>query len=73
MGASESVLASRLPLLSGPIGAGALWWYLAADTIPDSFTEMTPYVTTLLVLALFSQRLRMPAADGQPYRRGEAG
>ena len=34
---------------------------------------MTPYVTTLLVLALFSQRLRMPAADGQPYRRGEAG
>jgi ABC-type uncharacterized transport system permease subunit len=60
-------------VLSVLIGAGALWWYFATDTIPDSFTEMTPYVTTLLVLALFSQRLRMPAADGQPYRRGEAG
>jgi general nucleoside transport system permease protein len=60
-------------LLSGLVGVGALWWYLATDTIPDAFTEMTPYVTTLLVLALFSQRLRMPAADGLPYRRGEAG
>jgi simple sugar transport system permease protein len=34
---------------------------------------MTPYVTTLLVLALASQRLRMPAADGKVYRRGEGG
>ena len=31
---------------------------------------MTPYLTTLLVLALASQRLRMPAADGLPYREG---
>ncbi len=31
---------------------------------------MTPYVTTLLVLAFASQRLRMPAADGQVYRKG---
>ena len=60
-------------VLSGLIGAGALWWYFATETIPDSFTEMAPYVTTLLVLALFSQRLRMPAADGQPYRKGQAG
>ena len=29
--------------------------------------------TTLLVLALASQRLRMPAADGQIYRKGSAG
>ena len=41
--------------------------------VPDNFTEMAPYVATLLVLALFAQRLRMPAADGQPYRRGQAG
>ena len=35
------------------------------------FTGMTPYVTTLLVLALASQRLRMPAADGcLPQGRG---
>ena len=32
---------------------------------------MTPYITTLVVLALSSQRLRPPAADGIPYRRGE--
>ena len=34
---------------------------------------MTPYVATLFVLAFAAQRLRMPAADGQRYRRGEAG
>ena len=31
---------------------------------------VTPHVTTLLVLALASQRLRTPEADGLPYRRG---
>ena len=34
---------------------------------------MTPYVVTLLVLSLASQRLRPPAADGQVYRKGSAG
>lgn len=47
--------------------------YLSIDTVPGDFTRMTPYVTTLLVLALASQRLRMPAADGLIYRRGSAG
>jgi simple sugar transport system permease protein len=28
-------------------------------------------VATLLVLALATQRLRMPAADGKPYLKGE--
>ena len=50
-----------------------LGWYLATDTVPRNFTTMAPYVTTLLVLALASQRLRMPAADGQIYRKGSAG
>ncbi len=53
-------------------GLGLLW-YFSTDEIPGDFTEMAPYVTTLLVLALFSQRLRMPAADGLRYRRGQAG
>jgi len=55
------------------IAAGTLvgLWYLVSDTVPDEFTGMTPYVATLLVLAFASQRLRMPAADGQPYRKGE--
>jgi ABC-type uncharacterized transport system permease subunit len=50
-----------------------LVWYLLSDIVPSDFTRMAPYVTTLLVLALASQRLRMPAADGRIYRRGSAG
>jgi simple sugar transport system permease protein len=34
---------------------------------------MAPYVVTLLVLAFASQQLRMPAADGLPYRKGAVG
>jgi simple sugar transport system permease protein len=51
-------------------GSGAL--YVFTDTVPQQFTQTTPYVTTLLVLALATQRLRMPKADGLPYRRGTA-
>ena len=47
--------------------------YFWIDEVPGDFTIMTPYITTLLVLAMFSQRLRMPAADGVIYRRGQAG
>jgi simple sugar transport system permease protein len=47
--------------------------YFTIDAVPGDFTRMTPYVATLLVLALASQRLRMPAADGQIYRRGSVG
>ena len=43
------------------------------DAVPSDFTGMTPYVITLLVLAFASQRLRMPEADGQIYRKGSAG
>ncbi len=50
-----------------------LVWYVLTDEVPSNFTAMSPYVTTLLVLALASQRLRMPAADGQIYRKGTAG
>ncbi len=54
------------------IAAGALALYTLTDTVPQQFTTATPYVTTLLVLALASQRLRMPAADGIVYRKGTA-
>ena len=55
------------------IAVGVLvgWWYFAVDAVPAELTGTTPYVTTLLVLAFASQRLRMPAADGQIYRKGE--
>ena len=50
-----------------------LAWYLTTDEVAREFTTMAPYVMTLLVLAFASQRLRMPAADGQVYRKGSAG
>jgi ABC-type uncharacterized transport system permease subunit len=45
--------------------------YLAIDTVPREFAAYAPQLVTLLVLAVASQRLRMPAADGMEYRRGE--
>ena len=54
-------------------GAAFLVWFGLTDELPGDFAGMTPYVATLLVLALASQRLRMPAADGLPYRKGQGG
>jgi simple sugar transport system permease protein len=59
--------------ISGVVGLAALWWFLTTDEVSSYFTEMTPYVATLVVLAVSAQSLRMPAADGQIYRRGTAG
>ena len=67
--AAEKVTAAVMAGLS----IGAFVWYFSSDSVNTSFTGMTPYVVTLFVLAVFSQRLRMPAADGQQYRRGGAG
>ncbi|HSS68615.1 MAG TPA: ABC transporter permease [Nocardioidaceae bacterium] len=47
-------------------------WWLLTDSINRDLVGLTPYVATLLVLALASQRLRMPAADGLRYRRGQS-
>ncbi len=47
-----------------------LWFYFAVEELPGQLVTMTPYIATILVMALASQRLRMPAADGMPYRRG---
>ncbi|MER5868994.1 ABC transporter permease [Streptomyces sp. NPDC002044] len=46
-------------------------WYAMTDSVPSQFVDAAPYVTTLLVLALSAQRLRMPKADGMPYRKGQ--
>ena len=54
------------------LAAAFLAWFLLTDQVPDQFTGLTPYVATLLVLALATQRLRMPSADGMRYRRGQS-
>jgi len=57
----------------GVVGIGLGIVYFLIDEVPADFTRMTPYVITMVVLAFASQRLRMPAADGQVYRKGSAG
>lgn len=54
------------------ISLAVLAWFAFTAEVPAEFTNMTPYVATLLVLAFSAQRLRMPAADGTVYRKGEA-
>src|SRR3954462_7243614 len=54
------------------IAVAALIGFLTIDVLPPGIGSFTPHLTTLLVLSLASQRLRMPKADGLVYRRGES-
>lgn len=61
-----------VPGIASLVVAGLVYfWYATTDSLPDQVSYVTPYVATLLVLSLASQRLRMPAADGKPYIKGE--
>ena len=63
----------RFAAIAGAVsGSLVLAWYLSTSEVPGEVATIAPYVTTLLVLSLASQRLRMPAADGQVYRKGES-
>ncbi|MFI6642144.1 ABC transporter permease [Streptomyces sp. NPDC050504] len=57
--------------ISAAVAGGLFAWYALTDQVPSQFVDAAPYVTTLLVLALSAQRLRMPKADGMPYRKGQ--
>ncbi|MGH3441525.1 MAG: ABC transporter permease [Nitriliruptorales bacterium] len=61
----------RAALVSLAGGAAFFTWFLVTDTVPNEFVFFTPHVVTILVLVFASQRLRMPAADGLRYRKGE--
>jgi ABC-type uncharacterized transport system permease subunit len=50
---------------------GFLGLYLTVDALTADLVTITPYVVTLLVLAVASQRLRPPAHAGLPYRSGD--
>ncbi|MET9932426.1 MULTISPECIES: ABC transporter permease [unclassified Streptomyces] len=58
-------------VVSAAFSAVFFLWYALTDEVPSQFVDAAPYVTTLLVLALSAQRLRMPKADGLPYRKGQ--
>jgi simple sugar transport system permease protein len=53
------------------VTTGCMVWYLTQDTLPDQLVAVLPNVATLVVLGLFAQRLRPPAADGLRWRRGD--
>lgn len=57
-------------LVTLAIGLAVLALFTFVKELPGPFVTMSPYVTTLVVLSLATQRLRMPAADGVPYRKG---
>ncbi|QKV94495.1 ABC transporter permease [Streptomyces sp. NA02950] len=55
-------------------GAGAVLlivWYLLSETVSNDLVAGTPYIVTLLVMGMASQRLRMPKANNRPYRKGQ--
>ena len=57
-------------VLATVLGVLAAAWYFLSDTVPDWWITILPFVIVILVLIFFSQRLRMPRANGLPYRRG---
>ncbi len=40
--------------------------------IPTQFTAILPYVMTIVVLTISAGKVRPPAAEGQPYEKGQA-
>ncbi len=58
-------------VVAGAMAGLCAAWYFLSDTVPDWWVNILPFVIVLLVLFFNSQRLRVPAADGMPYRRGE--
>jgi len=63
----------RSALIAVGAAVGAIVWFNLVDELPGEIVVFLPHLTTLLVLTFASQRLRPPAADGKPYRRGESG
>jgi len=60
-------------LLFGIPAVAMLAWFWLVRVVPSELVSFAPHLTTLLVLAFARQRLRPPAAIGEPFRRGDAG
>ncbi|RKS78767.1 simple sugar transport system permease protein [Actinomadura pelletieri DSM 43383] len=60
----------RASVVSLLAGAAAIGWFGLVHHVPPQLVYATPYAVTLVVLVVSARRLRMPAADGVPYRRG---
>ena len=64
----------------GAVGAALLFGFadnlqsvlgIIGTPIPSPFMSMVPYVVTIIAVAGLVGRVRAPAADGAPYKRGE--
>ena len=68
-----SLATQRYVVLAGVSAVAGLtiWAYGAASVVNNQFVYITPYVVTLLVVTVLSQRLRPPAAAGQIWRKGQ--
>jgi len=53
------------------VAVGVGFWYLFTDNVPNQLPKVVPHFTVLIVLMIYATRLRMPAADGMRYRRGQ--
>ncbi|MDW4908505.1 ABC transporter permease [Streptomyces sp. ADMS] len=58
-------------VITAAISALMFFWYADTNEVPRQLVTAAPYIVTLLVLSFSAQRLRMPKADGMPYRRGQ--
>jgi general nucleoside transport system permease protein len=77
--AGFALLFAKNPAATGMLmlaAATAVFWWWAANHglkgFPRELVFFLPHITTLLVLAVAAQHLRPPAADGIPYRKGQA-
>ena len=47
------------------------FWYANSTSVPNQLPAITPHIAVLVVLLFATSRLRPPAADGLPFRKGE--
>lgn len=58
-------------VLAAILGTIILVWYLLTERAAEWVPNTMPYALVLIVLIFASQNLKMPAAVGQPFRRGD--
>lgn len=64
----KKIKSALIALASGGL---VLLYFFIQKEVPGELVTVFPNLTTLIVLAFLSQRLRPPAMAGAPYRKGE--
>lgn len=57
--------------LAAVLAGVSFGWYLGTTTAAGWLPNIMPYVLVLIVLVFAGQKLRPPAAAGQPFRKGD--